>query len=293
VISEKPSWMGRLFVNFLRKVVHTTVGIKTLSITKYLNPTDKLDWFDIHQFELTLPRLPGAFDGCRVVHISDFHLGTRLTRPQLAEIIHTVNQQQPDIILITGDFVTFHPELFIDDLTAELSRLNPKEATLAVLGNHDHWTDPELVRAGLAASGIVELCNDVYPLVRGDSILYIAGVDDLMAGEGNLDKIIGSLPQSSGSILLVHEPDFADISGNTGLFDLQLSGHSHGGQIILPWLGPLYLPHFGRKYYTGLNRVNGMYVYTTTGLGTAELQFRVNCRPEIGVLTLRSAISNK
>jgi predicted MPP superfamily phosphohydrolase len=118
--------MGRLFVKILRKVVHTTVGIKTLSITKYLNPTTTLDWFDIHQFELTLPRLPGVFDGYQVVHISDFHLGTWLTRSQLAEIIHVVNQHQPDIILITGDFVTFRPELFIDDLTAELRRLKPK-----------------------------------------------------------------------------------------------------------------------------------------------------------------------
>ena len=284
--------MGQLFVNFLRKVVHTTAGIKALSITRYLNPLDSRDWFDIHQLELPLPRLPGAFDGYQVVHIIDIHLGTWLTLSQLAEIIQVVNQQQPDLILITGDFVTYRPELFIDDLTAELSRLNPKEVTLAVLGNHDHWTNPELIRDCLATSGIVELRNDVYPLVRGDSTLYIAGVDDLMAGETSLDNIIKLLPQSSASILLAHEPDIADISGNSGVFDLQLSGHSHGGQIILPWLGPLYLPQYGRKYYTGLNRVNGMYVYTTTGLGTAELQFRVNCRPEIGVLTLRSAISN-
>ena len=280
--------MGRLFVAFLRKVVHTPVGIRTLSITRYLNRSNSQNWYDINQISLSLPHLPAVFDGYRVVHLSDIHLGTWLTRSQLAEIVQSANKQLPDLILITGDFVTYRPELFIGDITAELSQLNPRDATLAVLGNHDHWTDPELIRASLKQCGIIELPNDVYEVQRGDLSLYIAGVDDFMVGAADLDLVLQKLPQSAASILMAHEPDFADLSGITGAFDLQLSGHSHGGQIILPGFEPLYLPDYGRKYYSGINRVNGMCVFTTHGLGTAELQFRMNCRPEIAVFTLYS-----
>jgi hypothetical protein len=282
-----------LFVAFLRKVVHTPTGIKSLSFTRYLNRSNSQDWFDINQIELTLPRLPAEFDGYRIVHLSDIHLGTWLTRSELANIVHAVNRQYPDTILITGDFVTYRADLFIDDLTAELNQLNPKDITLAVLGNHDHWTNPGMIRTSLKDCGIIELRNDIFPLNRGSSTLYIAGVDDLIVGEANLDLVLQKLPRSGASILLAHEPDFADLSGETGAFDLQLSGHSHGGQIILPWMGPIYLPHFGRKYYSGINWVNGMCVFTTNGLGTAELQFRLNCRPEIAVLTLHSNNNNR
>jgi len=287
-ISEQPSGLGRLFVAFLRKVVHTPLGIKTLSITRYLNRSNSLDWFDINHIDLVLPRLPAAFDGYRVVHLSDFHLGTWLTRPQLSEIVQSANNQLPDLILITGDFVTYRPEWFISDLAAELSLLQPRDVTLAVLGNHDHWTDPKMIRDTLRECGIIELSNDVYPLTRDESTLYIAGIDDHMVGEDDLNLVLEKLHQNATSILLAHEPDFADISGETGAFDLQLSGHSHGGQIILPWSRPLYLPQYARKYYSGLNRVNGMYVFTTNGIGTAELQFRMNCRPEIAVFTIYS-----
>ena len=277
-----------MFVAFLRKVIHTPLGIKTLSITRYLNRSNSQDWFDINRIALVLQRLPAAFDGYRVVHLSDIHLGTWLTRPQLSEIVQSVNNQLPDLILITGDFVTYRPDWFISDLIAELSQLQPRDVTLAVLGNHDHWTDPKMIRDALRGCGIIDLRNGVYPLSRGESTLYIAGIDDHMVGEADLNLVLRKIPQNAAVILLAHEPDFADISSETGAFDLQLSGHSHGGQIILPWSVPLYLPHYGRKYYSGLNRVNGMYVFTTSGLGTAELQFRMNCRPEIAVFTLNS-----
>lgn len=235
---------------------------------------------------MSVPGLSSAFAGYRIVHISDFHIGTWLTIQHLSQVVTKVNQLKPDLIVITGDFVTIEPEVYIDKLISEIALLSPKDAKLAILGNHDHWSNPSLIRSALTSAGIRELRNSIYPIRRNSSSLYIAGIDDFMVGQDRLDQVISNLPSDGPAILLAHEPDFADISASTGRFFLQLSGHSHGGQIIFPWVGPLYLPRFGRKYPYGLNKVNGMWVYTTSGLGTAELQIRLNCRPEIVLFEL-------
>ena len=116
--------------------------------------------------------------------------------------------------------------------------------------------------------------------------LYIAGLDDLMVGKADLAAILHALPDGQKAILLAHEPDFADTSAQTSRFFLQLSGHAHGGQIIFPGRGPLYLPTHARKYPSGLYNIAGMQLYSNSGLGTAELQFRYHSRPEIAVFSL-------
>jgi predicted MPP superfamily phosphohydrolase len=206
---------------------------------------------------------------------------------RLAKMLHLVNQQQPDLVAITGDFVTSAPKRFAKDLVDVLSLLAPLDATVAVLGNHDHWTDPDLVREVIHESGIVNVGNDAYTLHRGEAMLHIAGVDDVWERKDRLDLVLDKLPRTGAAILLAHEPDFADASATTGRFDLQLSGHSHGGQVIVPWRGPLVLPQYAKKYPVGLYQIGSMLQYTNRGLGMIPPPVRLNCRPEITVIKLR------
>ncbi|MBU0510262.1 MAG: metallophosphoesterase [Chloroflexi bacterium] len=245
-------------------------------------------WVDIAPISLTLPRLSPEFEGYRIAQISDIHIGPWMTRQRLEKIVAQINQQNPDLVVITGDFVYRNPESFADDLISTLSALTPRDAALAVLGNHDHWTNACLVRQILRESGLIELSNAVHTLQRGDALLHIAGVDDHWERKDRLALVLDILPLEGAAILLAHEPDFADISAATGRFDLQLSGHSHGGQVIIPFLGPPMLPLYARKYPIGLYKVKNMLQYTNRGVGMIPPIVRFNCRPEITVLTLES-----
>jgi uncharacterized protein len=235
---------------------------------------------------LYLPNLPKGFHGYRIVQISDFHIGTWLGKNQLEQIVRSVNSLKPDLVVITGDFVNHDAEKYAPELAAVLAKLEPKDNKFAVLGNHDHWTDPEAVRWSLLHSDITELNNDSIDLRRNGSSIILAGIDDHLAGFADLGKILQQLPEEAVTILLAHEPDFAEISAPTGRFSVQLSGHSHGGQINLPVFGTPYLPPLGRLYPGGLYQINGMTLYTNRGLGTSWLGLRVNCPPEISTFTL-------
>jgi len=241
---------------------------------------------EVNHIKLYLPRLDRLFYGYRIVQISDIHIGTWINYKRLTGIIDIVNQHQPDLIVLTGDFVTFEPLRFADELTSCLSKLAPHDAALAVLGNHDHWTDADVVREVLKDSNILDLSNKFFTINRGDEKLHIAGVDVSIEELDRLDLVLDQLPPDGAAILLAHEPDFADQSALTGRFDLQLSGHSHGGQINLPVIGIPILPPKGRKYPSGLYQINGMSLYTNRGVGTAVMQLRWNCPPEITVFTL-------
>jgi predicted MPP superfamily phosphohydrolase len=221
-----------------------------------------------------------------MVQISDIHMDDWLKPTRLVEILDMVNQQQPDLVAITGDFFTSSPERYAQTMTTALSTLAPRDATVAVLGNHDHWTNPYVVRAVIRESGVIELSNAVHTLRRGEAILHVAGVDDVWEHQDCLDLVLEQLPDAGAAILLAHEPDFADTSAATGRFDLQISGHSHGGQVIIPLRGPMVLPLYAKKYPIGMYQVGDMLQYTNRGLGTIPPQVRFNCRPEITVFTL-------
>lgn len=240
----------------------------------------------ISDIPIKLTNLPLEFEDYRIVQISDFHLGSWLNEQALDQIVDIVNQHEPDLIAVTGDFVNSNPGRYASVLIQTLSRLFAKDAIVAVLGNHDHYSEPDIIREVLRESNIIELSNQVYPIQRTSSNLYLAGVDDHLTNKDDLERVINQIPDGSTTILLAHEPDYADISSKSGKFDLQLSGHSHGGQICLPYFGSLYLPRYGRKYSSGIYQINGMVLYTNRGLGTSWLPFRYNCPPEIAIFTL-------
>jgi uncharacterized protein len=259
------------------------------------NYIDKIEpnWIEVSNVPLKLPRLPRAFSGFRLVQISDIHAGYWMTPERFASIVELIKEQSPDLVAVTGDVILAYGGMpddqpVLDEFGKVFKKIADDYETIAVLGNHDYWYDADKVKSVLERAGARVLMNSVHSLERGGERLHIAGVDDIYENQADLDAVLSALPRDGGAILLAHEPDFADISAATGRFDLQISGHTHGGQVSLPIIGPLVLPYLGRKYPSGLYKVEDMYQYTNRGVGMTMPTIRFNCRPEITVFTLES-----
>ena len=241
---------------------------------------------EVEPVSLVLPRLDKEFDGYRIVQISDIHMDGWMSFERLSGLMKLVNEQRPDLIAMTGDLVTAEAKRDDRELVDALSLLEAPDGAVAVLGNHDYIADENLVRRIIRDGGLTELSNDFVTLRRGAGTLHVAGVDDFYRRRARLDLILNRLPEDGAAVLLAHEPDFAEVSAPTGRFDLQLSGHTHGGQFRLPLVGPVMRPRVGRIYPGGLYNVDGMLQYTNRGLGMLKPYLRFNCRPEITVFTL-------
>jgi len=254
---------------------------------------DEADLFQVETIPLKLERLSRAFSGFRIAQISDLHMGGWMNGERLQRVADLVAAQKPDVLVLTGDFLK--GRVFNDiakqglkDMTKVLAPLAVSIPSFAVLGNHDYWTNPAAIREALHRCGISDLTNSVFTLTRQNETLHLCGVDDIRHGDVRLDDVVAQLVDNSVAILLVHEPDFADTSAAAGKFDLQISGHSHGGQIVFPFWGPPILPVSGRKYPSGLYRVGKMFQYTNRGVGMDRLAVRWNCPPEITIFELES-----
>lgn len=201
---------------------------------------------------------------------------------------------RPDLAVLTGDFVS-HPlgkpngpaGAYYAEPCADVFAAWKDIPILAILGNHDWWNGAEIVAGALRERKLQVLRNASYAIERGKDRLWVAGVDDVFEKKADLPKALASVPESEATVLLAHEPDFADYSAKFPV-DLQLSGHSHGGQVRVPGIGPIVLPKLARKYHTGLNNVGRLQVYTNRGLGVVNPPVRLNCRPEVTLLTLLS-----
>lgn len=256
-------------------------------------------WISVERLTLTLPQLAPPFDGYRIVQISDIHMDGWMSPEYLDRVVDLINEQEPDLVAITGDFVSSSAR-HISDLPGPLERLRAPDGVVAVMGNHDHMNDADGVRRAISSAGVVDVSNAVHTIRRDGTALHLCGVDCVMYGYDRLDTVLEELEglEHGAAVLLAHEPDFADKSAATGRFDLQLSGHSHGGQVRLPLLGaPIFVPPIShhqfvpplaRKYQCGHYKVGKMHQYTNRGLGIIYARFRLNCRPEITVFTLRS-----
>jgi predicted MPP superfamily phosphohydrolase len=243
----------------------------------------------VERLEIPLTRLPGAFDGLTIAQLSDLHLGPYVSAAHLQEAVQMTNELRPDLIVLTGDLVNSSWR-YIVPCTEIVARLEAPLGVFAVLGNHDYWVGfLHLMVQSLSQTGIRLLRNQAVPLVRGRSTLYLVGIDDLWLRLADLRGALESVPRTACKIALMHEPDFADVAAQAEI-DLQLSGHSHGGQVRLPLLGPLILPKYGEKYPMGLARAgNFTKVYTTRGIGVLPPGVRFNCPPEITLITLTTS----
>jgi uncharacterized protein len=243
--------------------------------------------------DIRLKRLPAAFDRFRIAQISDVHFGPYMGKAGVERGLDLARAFDPDLLVFTGDFVSHNlgeshgpngarnAEPFADVLATTWK----KTRVIAILGNHDHWNGAEIVARALTERGITLLRNAARPLEREKSRLWIAGIDDAWMGAADVGLALNKVPASEATVLLAHEPDFADYAARYPV-DLQLSGHSHGGQVRLPGVGAPILPPMAQKYPIGLNRVGAMQVYTNCGLGVINPPVRFNCPPEVTLLTL-------
>jgi hypothetical protein len=247
--------------------------------------------FEFKHITVEIPNLEEGFENYKIINLSDLHLGQWLTSKHLKGIINLVNREKPDLLVLTGDYVSY----LIDEVEKPLEDcfmgISSEIQTLAVLGNHDHWLGADKIKKILENANIRDISNDVFTITKKTgnkkSVLHIAGVDSYMLNKDRLDIVMKKLPDNGPAILLVHEPDFAKISSKTHRFALQISGHSHGGQIIIPGLKPIIRGSKSYKYPLGLYKVEDMIQYTNKGLGTNLFWTRINCKPEITIFTLK------
>ena len=245
--------------------------------------------------EISLKRWPARMDGFTIALLSDFHYDAVFSVHPIRSSINVVNGLRPDLIALTGDFVT---EPAVGDpgegaAVAEpcadlLSRLKAPQGVWAVMGNHDLATNGSRVSSALTSRGIQLLTNRSIPVEKDGGRFWLGGVDDVLDGRPNLGSALHSIPSDEATVLLAHEPDYADEVVRYPV-DLQLSGHSHGGQVRFPFVPPLFMPDLGKKYILGLYKIGNLTLYTNAGIGTVRLAVRFNCPPEITLITLRRA----
>jgi predicted MPP superfamily phosphohydrolase len=253
---------------------------------------------DLVKTTISVRDLPGAFHGFRIAQISDIHLD-EFTEPFFLEhVVHRINELAPDLVLVTGDFVTRGSLTFIDShhaayRCAEILSTLKTPQVYTVLGNHDVSVSAPLVIEALNSKKIPVLVNQHVPIERGDSRIWLCGSDDAGTRRPDLNLTIPEKPDGP-VLLMVHEPDYADtvIRHPRGKsVALMLSGHSHGGQVRIPFYGPLILPPMGQKYVMGHFRFDGipLQLYVNRGIGSVGLPFRFDCPPELTLHTLQPA----
>jgi uncharacterized protein len=271
----------------------------------FLNSRD----LELSQVVVWLKGLPPSFDGLKVGHITDIHAGPLVSQGLIRQGVDLILGAQPDLIVLTGDFVSGATKILwttyggfkqhhCDYCMQELGRLRAPLGTFAVLGNHDFWsgkTVAEKIAKDLANVGIRVLRNEAVTLKKGSQSVDLVGVDDYWENTYDLVRALQGSPDGSLRVLLSHNPDVnEDINVIRKRIDLVVSGHTHGGQIVLPLLGAPYLPSpFGQKYRAGLVRDGNRQTYVGRGLGVFFAPIRLNCPPEVTVLTLREEPQEK
>lgn len=256
-------------------------------------------WIDVAQRDIALRGLSADFEGMRIVQLSDIHMDYYTEPFFLRHVIERINQLKPDAVFLTGDFVTS------GSISASVAHAAAWQcagilkglecrSVYAILGNHDVSVGAAIVEAALGSAGIKVLRNSFLPIERGSGRMWLAGLDDPLAGKPDLDAAIPENIRNVHNepvVLMCHAPDYATYlrSQTAGqAVDLMLSGHTHGGQIRLPLIGALILPPMGRQFIEGWFQLGHMGLYVNRGIGTIGVPFRLDCPPEITLFTLRS-----
>lgn len=261
-----------------------------VAYARHVEPT----WLELNTHPIPVRDLPAAFAGLRIVQMSDFHGSRNVSSNFLDEAVALAQAQQGEVIVLTGDFI--HKGIqHIDRVARILGRLRAPMGVFAVLGNHDfsvrnalgfrrHKHLHRMVADALAGQGIRVLQNETQPLLQGDHVIYLTGVDDLWSRECDLDRAFVGLRPTVPRIVLAHNPWTIEHVGDHRC-DLMLSGHTHGGQVKLPVLGHVTLGPKGRRFASGLYKVRESWLYVNKGVGFG-FRVRYGVRPEVAVLTL-------
>jgi len=281
---------SEIFSYLIRGGLGLTCGVAAVGFT-YASVRETTNIVTEH-VEFRLRRLGAEFDGLRVAQISDLHFRPYTGEREIAATVKAVNDTHPDVIVMTGDYVTSTWIFSLGQRTADgiedcaeiLKGLRAPLGVYAILGNHDWGTDPDRIAEALRGAGIKVLRNEAVAIERGKSRLWIAGTDCAFFQHADMERTLAPVRDDDTVLLLAHEPDFADYAARYPV-DLQLSGHSHGGQIVAPLVGPPHLPRLGKKYVRGRYKVRNMELYTNRGIGVVGLPMRYQGLP--GVTSIR------
>ncbi|MHB1295613.1 MAG: metallophosphoesterase [Anaerolineae bacterium] len=265
------------------------------------------EWVEETHVDVPIANLPPALEGLRIALLGDIHLGPYVEAAYVQNAASRVGALSPDLVVLCGDFVS-ESAAEADACAQALLPLQSRYGVYAILGNHDIWTDPDYIQRTLNGVGIHVLRDEARQIAIGNSRLWLLGIDDSgysgFTGSnpermkpywqprvGAVQRLLASLPTEDPRILLIHNPDLNEWLAGERL-DLALSGHTHGGQVRLPWIGaPLTPSCYGQKYVSGLVQGPACPVYVNRGLGMKAPPVRFNCRPEITLLTLRTGQS--
>lgn len=254
--------------------------------------------FERHHVEVTqrsvsLPGLADSFHGMRLVQISDLHFHEFSETYYIRRIVEQVNALKPDVVMLTGDFVSDAPRPHAWGRAqsypcAEILQNLQCPQRYAVMGNHDAEVGVETVIDALVTHGIPVLENQYVPIERDGRRFWLAGAANITSHMVRLELAVppAKTRETDPVILMAHEPDFADHVAKYGGVNLMVSGHTHGGQVRMPFVGPVVLPPLGRKYVEGFFQIGPTRLYVNRGVGTVGLPIRFLCRPEITVFTL-------
>lgn len=239
----------------------------------------------VKRVEIPLKKLKLGQEGFTIAVLADFHLYPFTQLALVQRAVAMANSLNPGVTVLLGDYV-WHDVEAIFDLAPALAQLNAQHGVFSILGNHDIWTDVNIVSAALKEVGLPILVNQGLNLPVGGDNLYVAGLDDGWSGSPDLNAAMENHSGDTPTILLLHEPDLADQYSLDKRISLQLAGHSHGGQIRFQGIGALILPYLAWKYDLGLYNVNNMWLYTNGGIGVTNEPVRFNCPPEITEIVL-------
>jgi predicted MPP superfamily phosphohydrolase len=242
----------------------------------------------VERVSIRLSRLPKEFDGFRIVQLSDIHHSPFTGLKHINEAFKIANGLEPDIIALTGDYVS-HEAKYILPVADAMGKLRARHGVFAVMGNHDHWTDGSLVSDMMKNEGIRVLNNEGFRFEYNGAGIWLAGVDDLLVGLTDLPAALEGSDKNEFKLLLAHNPSIIKMAQPAGV-DLMLSGHTHGGQVRMRDTAETSLfPRLKRRRLSsGLHRRGGTQIYITRGIGTVVLPVRYGCPPEVSVIELRS-----
>jgi len=242
---------------------------------------------EVTRLRLVFRRLPDRFAGKKILLFSDVHLDFHYGIDRLRHLVDRIQSLEPDILCFTGDLYDTSIGSSAGDCIALLRRLEAPLGKWAVLGNHDHTTGAIAVKRILTEGGFRVLINECAEMRLEDQRIQIAGVEDYFHGNSDIKAALYRADPRLFTLLLAHEPDLAD-EALTSPVDLQLSGHSHGGQVRIPFIGPVILPEMAKLYPSGLYRLGDgkLTLYTTRGVGLSTHPVRFMCPPELTLLTL-------
>jgi uncharacterized protein len=245
---------------------------------------------EITETPIWLDRLPTAFEGLKIVHLTDIHHSIFTPLEEVERVVHLANRLEPDVIALTGDYVTFSPA-YIEPAARALGKLRARRGVFAVLGNHDFQVDPDAVTHALRDHHIRVLRNAHHPIRIDNKTLWMVGVDDLWSNSDDLAGALRSIPLRDPKILLCHNP-LGIWEASSHDIDLVLSGHTHGGQVRLPGFRSWYRSKLGERFVEGWNQLHRTQIYVSRGIGKVVVPIRVACPAEIAVLRLRRARPN-